>query len=453
MVWFGTSSLSLYNQAGKAAQSAFNSFARTTRDAVDKLEESGVSAAKYSQKRLIDGYDAIQRSVHQAEDYGRKKLNEAKENVQQRVAAAKRAVDRTFNPQPAGARIQSCPKNKAERVRERKAKIRKSKEMLSTMAPGKQRDVLAHATERFERNNVAVERARLAGDTYNVGKGDPPEGWERITEENLKKLGMEADSFPQLNINFRQSEYPDGYYPELYKMNGNVFGEERYVLAFRGTQGVKDGKADILQAFGEETDQYTRAIQTAQKLKKILGNNLDIAGHSMGGGMATAAGIVTGSPVYAIDPAGVHPATLERFGRKYTRDSADEYVQNFVAKDEILDAVQQSNVQRAILAGISTLTPVGGGMLAESGHRSMTEKGTVTYGAAGPIYKFPILGNAKKVVDGKANQGMSPGLGGRLNNRLNPIQKVNLHDPNYVIAGMEQQKTDDLNVMERSLRK
>ncbi len=147
----------------------------------------------------------------------------------------------------------------------------------------------------------------------------------------------------------------------------------------------------------------------------------------------------------------MHPATLERFGEGYTRDSANQYVQNYVAEGEFLDTVQHPNSQRALLAGIASVSPTGGAALAVAGRRAMVENGTVTYGAAGPVHKLPILLNSKDVLEGKIQQGLSPGLGGRLNNQLNPRQKIHLHDPNYVIAGMEQQKSDDLYVMDKNL--
>lgn len=401
---------------------------------------------------LADFLNSTGNAAKAGVDYVAHLAKGAKEKVEHSSNKAKAYVAKKLYPQPAGAPIELCAKNrKAERVAERKAKLAGSKERLKAMPPGKQRDALAHATERFERNNVAVERARLANDTYNVGQGDPPEGWERVGPVELRKMGMTEDTFPQLASDFRPSEYKDGYYPELYRTTADVFGEERNVLCFRGTQGIKDGAADAIQAFGGETDQYTRAIRTAQKLKTILGDKLDLAGHSMGGGMATAAGIVTGSSVYAIDPAGVHPATLERVGRQYTRDSAKRYVQNYVAEGEILDTVQDPHSQRLLLAGIVSVSPTGGTALAIAGHRAMAENATVTYGAAGPIYKLPIITNAKDVLDGKTKQGMYPGLGGRVANRLNPLQKIHLHDVNYIVAGIEQQKADDVCVMDKNL--
>ena len=376
----------------------------------------------------------------------------AKEKIQQKVAYARQAVNKKLTPQPAGATIEACPNGrKAERVAKRRAKIAASKDSLKSMPPGKQRDALQQATTRFERNNVAVERARLAEDVYNVGQGEPPEGWERVSPQELAKLGMTESMFPQLDPKFRPDEYKDGYYPELYKTKPDIFGEVRYVLAFRGTQGRKDGVTDMVQAFGGETDHYTRAIKTARSLKKVMGDKFDITGHSMGGGMAAAAGIVSGTCVYAIDPAGVHPATLERVENSDGLASACQYVQNFVAEGEILDTVQAPAFQRAVGAGITTVSTTGGCAIALAAHRAVMDEGTITFAAAGPVHRVPIITNATDVLGGKSEQGLSPGLGGTLRNRFDPVRKVHLHDPKYVIAGLEQQKADDLNVMDRNI--
>lgn len=376
----------------------------------------------------------------------------AGDKVAHAISEAKTHASKQLFPQPAGASIEPCPKGrKADRVAERKAKLAASKERLKVMPPGRQRDALAQATERFERNNVAVERARLADDAYKVGQGDPPEGWERVGPEELKKLGGTEDLFPQLAKDFRPELHKDGYYAELYKSKSSVFGEERYVLAFRGTQGKKDGATDVVQAFGGETDHYRRAIKTAQALQRVLKGKFDITGHSMGGGMAAAAGIIAEVPAVTIDPAGVHPATLERVGKGYSRSSADRYVQNYVAEGEILDAVQNAKTQRGILAGTAVVSSAVGASLTVAGHRAMLENGTVTFGAAGPVYKVPVYKNAEDINNGKAQVGMSYGVVGRIANTIEPFHKVKLHDPLYVIAGIEQQKADDISKIEHTL--
>lgn len=395
----------------------------------------------------------VEQGAHTAMAYAEEKWNVVEQKVKRNAVAAKEAVERKLAPQPSGKPILPCPKNrKAERVAERREKITQSKEKLKALPTGKQRDALSQATERFERNNVAVERARLANDAYSVGQGDPPEGWDRVGPEELKKLGMTRDQFPQLAKDFRPSLYTDGYYPELYKSKPDVFGEVRYVLSFRGTQGIKDGATDALQAFGHETDHYSRAIKTAQALKRVFGDSLDITGHSLGAGMAIAAGLVTGSPTYAIDAAGVHPATVERFGVPYD-PTLTQKIHNYIAEGEVLDWIQNPDCQRAIVAGLYSVSPTGAAALAAAGGRAVIENGTVTYGVVGQVHRIPVMVNAGEVLEGKTTQGLTPGMAARINNKLNPLQKVQLHNPKYVIAGIEQQKADDLHAIERNIDK
>ncbi|WP_129127733.1 alpha/beta hydrolase family protein [Geomonas oryzae] len=374
----------------------------------------------------------------------------AKEKVGVATRKARTYVAKKIHPQPAGAAIEPCPKNKkAERVAERKARLAASVERLKNMPAGRQRDALAHAIDRFARNNVAVERARLADDVYKVGQGDPPEGWERVGGEDLRLMGMNQEDFPQLDRRFSPESYKDGYFAELYRSKPDVLGQEQYVLSFRGTQGKKDGITDLVQAFGGETDHYSRAIAAARKLKRFLGNKLEVTGHSMGGGMAIAAGLVAGIKVYAIDPAGVHPHTLERVGERYNREVAARYVTNYIADGEILDCIQNPANQRAIVAGATLAAPAIGGTMVVAGRRAMSDSGTVTYGSPGVIHKLPIIANAEDVLNGKSVQGLTPGLAEKLSNAINPIRKVGLHDPIYVIAGLEQQKADDMNTIKR----
>jgi hypothetical protein len=447
MEW-GNSFNTLYANANNEARAAFNNATQATTEAVEDIER----AIKYSQHKIEQSIDnaknkIVQYTNQQAHDAA-EKYDAVKMSVKHQIDAAKCAVDTMLQPQPAGAKIQPCPKaGKKQRVEDRRNKIIESKKFLAKMTAGKKRDALEHATTRFERNNVAVERARLASDVYNVGQSEPLEGWERVSNEELKKLNMTERMFPQLADDFKPSEYKDGYYCELYRSKKDVFGEERYVLVFRGTQGNKDWETNAGQAFGLETEHYDKAIETAIQLKKIVGDKLDIAGHSLAGGMATAAGIITHSPTYVIDPAGVHPATLERFGKEFTRSMAEKNVQNYVTDGEILDTVQTPNVQRSIA------TALGGVVLAVPGRRAVMEQGTITYGAAGPKYKVPVLINAKEIADGKVETGMTPGLQGRVNNNINPIQKVALHDPDYAIAGIEQQKADDMQTINKILNK
>ena len=66
------------------------------------------------------------------------------------------------------------------------------------------------------------------------------------------------------------------------------------------------------------SEQYKKSIKLAEKVNsnKPKGKQLTITGHSLGGGLATAAGAATGSKTYAFCPAGVHPNTYKKYGVK-----------------------------------------------------------------------------------------------------------------------------------------
>jgi hypothetical protein len=116
-------------------------------------------------------------------------------------------------------------------------------------------------------------------------------------------------------------------------------------------------------------------------------------------------------------------------------------MQNYYAKGELLTTLQGATVQRNVMAV---------GVYAGGAPAVLKENGTLTYGAAGPLYEVPALANAHEVAQatarGESIQGMSPGMFDPL-----PLRKIELHDMDYAIAGMEQQKADDLAVIDRNL--
>ena len=75
---------------------------------------------------------------------------------------------------------------------------------------------------------------------------------------------------------------------------------------------------NMRQGLGMGSEQYEKSIKLAKKVNrnKPKGKQLTIAGHSLGGGLATAAGAATGSKTYAFCPAGVHPNTYKMYGVK-----------------------------------------------------------------------------------------------------------------------------------------
>ncbi|SDK26514.1 Protein of unknown function [Ferrimonas sediminum] len=89
------------------------------------------------------------------------------------------------------------------------------------------------------------------------------------------------------------------------------------VLAFAGTDftSLADWKANILQGMGIESTQYTNAIELAKGYSLNTGGKISFTGHSLGGGLASAAAIHTGGSATVFNAAGLHNNILGPYQR------------------------------------------------------------------------------------------------------------------------------------------
>ena len=150
-------------------------------------------------------------------------------------------------------------------------------------------------------------------------KREKLEGYEKLNAEEMKKLGVNSTDLKDPSTGFKADIYKD--------KNGD------YVLVYRGTYSDPDHPENDLihdwskewtddnmkQGLGMGSEQYNKSIKLAEKVKQgseKQGKQMTIAGHSLGGGLATAAGAATGSKTYAFCPAGVHPNTYKMYGVK-----------------------------------------------------------------------------------------------------------------------------------------
>ncbi|MBW4733428.1 DUF4280 domain-containing protein [Prevotella melaninogenica] len=149
-------------------------------------------------------------------------------------------------------------------------------------------------------------------------KDEKLDGYEKLDEEEMKKLGVKSTELNDTKTGFKADIYKD--------KNGD------YVLVYRGTYSDPDHPENDLihdwskewtddnmkQGLGMGSEQYEKSIDIAKRVNrnKPKDKQLTIAGHSLGGGLATAAGAATGSKTYAFCPAGVHPNTYKMYGVK-----------------------------------------------------------------------------------------------------------------------------------------
>lgn len=142
------------------------------------------------------------------------------------------------------------------------------------------------------------------------------DGYEKLDAKEMKKLGVNTTELNDTKTGFKADIYKD--------KNGD------YVLVYRGTYSDPNHPENDLihdwskewtddnmrQGLGMGSEQYEKSIDIAKRVNrnKPKDKQLTIAGHSLGGGLATAAGAATGSKTYAFCPAGVHPNTYKMYG-------------------------------------------------------------------------------------------------------------------------------------------
>ena len=224
------------------------------------------------------------------------------------------------------------------------------------------------AAKRLAENNVAVEKAKLAQNIYGNGQvtdalkpmPNVPEGWRDVSNDEgvLKKLGLKSDML------YDHEKSPD-FFARVYQPNKEVFGDDMNpTVVFRGsrapelTEGMATTLNDVLvkgdlsgiknvndwlnnlaQGAGAHSEYYKNAVSIGENLSKI--SNIDIAGHSLGGGMASAASLSSGKPAWTFNAAGLNSGTVERYGAKIIGSTNN--IQAYRVQGELLTKIQEGN--------------------------------------------------------------------------------------------------------------
>jgi hypothetical protein len=230
---------------------------------------------------------------------------------------------------------------KKQRRQERFELIRSARANAAKMPEGDARRKVLKAADDFSHNIDGAEKAVLSRDVYHftdkeIKREGAPTGYLRGSEhpELLAKYHISKNQLVPPNSNFRA---------EIYFPDPEVFGADaKPILTFKGTDLTcpDDDIADVLQAGGNVSSYYKQAIELGQLLDKYTNGQFEVTGHSLGGGMASAVGMITGCFSTIFNPAGLHPKTVAPYIKKTLSDQSQ--ISSYVVEDEILNAGQDT---------------------------------------------------------------------------------------------------------------
>jgi hypothetical protein len=198
-----------------------------------------------------------------------------------------------------------------DKEEEEKAKRQKCREEQAKAGAQSKDPAVRAASERFTRNMKSVEHAKLSDHVYNPNNPVPP-GWRNISNDPqaLSRYGLTQHELRINGTDFRA---------QVYEPNGAVFGDSyRPTVVFQGTNGLRSGSDwsnNLRQSTNAHSPYYQRAVGIANVARASGGPAVDFAGHSLGGGLASAASQASGRFATTFNAAGLHSRTVPGYGR------------------------------------------------------------------------------------------------------------------------------------------
>ncbi|MCO7252909.1 MULTISPECIES: PAAR domain-containing protein [Dickeya] len=281
---------------------------------------------------------------------------------------------------------------------------------------------LKDAATRLAFNNDSILRAEAAQYVYPVDEvarkaravlPKPPVGLVHLTAKEIPELA-----------GARFTDLDSGFGAALFKSDIN--GET--MLTFRGTNnavtGAKDWMTNLSQGMGRETTQYKQAIDLASQVKDLMPSKSSvIVGHSLGGGLASAAVSAAKLPGYTFNAAGLHANTVAK--------GADMATTNSLIKTQAVDGEILTMVQTYGKAAVPGLLSGAGALVGGS-------VGAVIGGVAGVA---ALLSGGLPKAAGEMMP--LPASGG------SPLAR---HGMDQVIAGIEKEKKEDIGKITNTLK-
>lgn len=250
----------------------------------------------------------------------------------------------------------------AIKAREAQASFQHGRNNLSQCKAGSPVEACPHRVAECAELTDARNKAILSEDTYNTNPTQADRD-KLLSETGYRRLDPVKDAKElrdQLGIrNPKELLAPDGT-----DFRANVYAKGaapnvEYVVGYRGTQTGADWKQNLIQGSGGQSDSYDRAkrlasITDAHAQKN--GHGLSFTGHSLGGGMASAASAHTGRSASTFNAAGLNANAV---GGSYPNPPAP--TKAYFTSTDPLSALQDNRAPllAGITAGVSSIPLVG----------------------------------------------------------------------------------------------
>ncbi|MGK6325152.1 hypothetical protein ACMGDM_18965 [Sphingomonas sp. DT-51] len=206
-------------------------------------------------------------------------------------------------------------------------------------------DMAAPSAPRAASKLDSTTLAELAQDVY-LDVAVPPSGFHVATKAELARVGVTPAMLADQPNGFRARAYVQG--------SGD---DAQVVIAFRGSQQSGDWVANARQAVGLNTDHYSRALQLGRAVAQSGVENVTFAGHSLGGGLASAAGLASGAPASTFNAAGLSAETIDQ--AQAIRGASGRTIPDiraYYVRGEVLSALQDGGDR---IAGALLFGPLG----------------------------------------------------------------------------------------------
>jgi hypothetical protein len=221
---------------------------------------------------------------------------------------------------------------KEEEEMKKRAECRE--EQVKAGAQSANAEIRARAA-RFSENITGAQMARLSTNVYDPTQ--PVTGW--INESGTpyaRSIGVED----------RNLSGPGAYRAQLYRPDPRVWGDNpRFgpTVAFQGTSGVINGDvgASVRQGLRFESEYYNRALSIG-RTTRAFGSNVTFTGHSLGGGLASAASQASGYRGFTFNPSGLSSNTVFR-----PRGNGSQ-IRAYYVRGEALRGAQQPGIIGAL---------------------------------------------------------------------------------------------------------